>query len=143
MRKYAAITATETLPRITRFLGTTDSGPCEGGEPTAICPHCGSGGRYIHYFECEDGTTRGAMSGCVQLFPIHPIAADDMALRERERDLQQRFGKAAKLNSWDQKIREFIDAFYAGTMDERTARACITSQLMAKRAYRSTRRNRW
>lgn len=132
---YRKITATTTLPKITRFLGTTDHGPCEG-EPSAICPHCGSGGRYIHAFECEDGTTRGAMSGCVQLFPVSPIAKEDMRLNERLTDLKKRFGSTASLNSWDSRIRTTIDAFYAGQLTEMQAMQRIQIENRAKQAYR-------
>jgi hypothetical protein len=131
-RVMAAIAS---LPRIVRFLGTSDA-----GGPDAVCPHCGATGRYVHSFECEDGSTRGAMSGCIQLFPVHPIASAALRLSDRERDLRERFGRTAKLNSWDQQIREAIDAFYAGTMDERAAMYQIQCAEQAKRNYR---RSRW
>lgn len=98
------ITATSTLPRITKFIGTTDYGPCDGG-PSAICTHCGSGGRYIHAFECEDGSRRGAMSGCIQLFPIHPFAKVHMDLVAKEEDLKKRFGKDEELVTVTFKVR--------------------------------------
>lgn len=126
------------LPRIVRFLGTSDAGPLADGGGT-VCPHCGAEGRYVHAFECEDGSRRGAMSGCVKLFPVSPIAEIDMRLHERERDLRKRFGPTAKLNSWDAQIRDALDAFYAGTLDERSAlmRAQVAEQ--AKRNWRRTR----
>lgn len=57
--------ARETLPRIVAVLGRSDSG--EYG--AATCPHCGAAGRYVYTFQCDDGTTRGAMAGCLKLFP--------------------------------------------------------------------------
>lgn len=129
------------LPRITRFLGTSDGGPSDG-KGSAICPHCGASGRYVHYFECEDGTKRGAMSGCIKLFPVSPIAQADLALNEKHRDLQKRFGKGATLNTWDKRIREAIDAFYAGTMGERTALDNIQWARQAAATYRQSRRRR-
>jgi hypothetical protein len=123
-----------TLPRITRFLGTSDA-----GGPDAVCPHCGAKGRYVHSFECEDGSRRGAMSGCIQLFPVHPIAQADLVLSGRERELRQRFGPTAKLNTWDARIREAIEAVYAGTLDERSALVHIKCAEQAKRAWRRSR----
>ena len=131
--------ATLSLPRIVRFLGTSDGGPSDG-KGSAECPHCGASGRYVHRFQCEDGTTRGAMSGCIKLFPVHPIASADMALNERERDLQKRFGPTASLNTWDKRIRVAIDAFYAGEMNERTALDQIQWAQQAKSTYRRSRR---
>lgn len=136
---YRKITATSTLPKIVRFLGITDYGPCDGGEPTAVCPHCGSGGRYVHAFECADGTRRGAMSGCVQLFPISLIATEDQKLTERELDLKKRFGKDAQLNSWDKNIQAIIHRFYAGALTEPEALRLITNENRAKQVYRRNR----
>lgn len=126
--------AAEALPRIVRFLGTSDAGGAD-----AFCPHCGATGRYVHTFQCEDGSTRGAMSGCIQLFPVHPIASAALRLEARQLGLRQRFGLTAKLNSWDQQIREAIDEFYAGTMDERTALYRIRCAEQAKQNYRGAR----
>lgn len=133
--------AVATLPRITRFLGTSDGGPSDG-KGSAICPHCGSTGRYVHYFEVEGGERRGAMSGCIKLFPVSPIAEADMALSERHRDLVKRFGKDAKLNPWDTRIREAIDAFYSGTMSERTTLDHIQWARQAAATYRRGRYRR-
>ena len=132
-----ASTTLAALPRIIRFLGTSDA-----GGPDAVCPHCGATGRYVHSFQCDDGSTRGAMSGCIQLFPVHPIAQADMALKKRETDLRQRFGPSASPNSWDQRIREAIDSFYAGTVDERTATHTINWASQAKANYRRARYRR-
>lgn len=93
----------------------------------------------MHSFQCDDGSTRGAMSGCIQLFPIHPIAQADMALKGREKELHQRFGPSASLNSWDKQAREAIDSFYAGTMDERTALYRVQCAEQSKRNYRRAR----
>ncbi len=136
------LTATATLPRIVRFVGTTDGGPSDG-RGSAVCPHCGASGRYVHFFQCEDGSRRGAMSGCIKLFPVHPIAKLDLDLKERERELQKSYGPGAKLNSWDQRIRKAIDAFYADEVDEWTTLAVIRSENVAKANYRRTKRGRW
>lgn len=55
------------LPSILAVLNVIDGGPCDG-QMTATCPHCGAEGRYIIEFLCDDGSRRGAMKGCFQLF---------------------------------------------------------------------------
>lgn len=130
-----------TLPRITRFLGTSDGGPSDG-RGSATCPHCGASGRYVHSFECEDGSRRAAMSGCIKLFPVHPIAEVDMALQARARKLRDQYGPTAKLNSWDERIKSAVDAYYTGQMDERTALAIIRAETIAKANYRRARYRR-
>lgn len=82
------------------------------------------------------------MSGCVKLFPIHPIAQIDLALNEKERDLTKRFGRGAKLNTWDQRVRQAVDAFYAGALGERSALDQIEWARRAAAAYRQSRRRR-
>lgn len=96
----------------------------------------------MHAFECEDGSRRGAMSGCIKLFPVHPIAQADLVLSEKSRDLQKRFGRGATLNTWDKRIRDAIDAFYAGAMGERAALDSIQWARQAAASYRQSRRRR-
>jgi len=67
--RFPKITATQTLPEILAVTGVRDYGPSDGEGSTA-CPHCGSRGRYVISFVCADGSRRGAMRGCVNLFPI-------------------------------------------------------------------------
>lgn len=126
------------LPRIIRFDGMHDGGPCDDG-PTATCPHCGADGRYVFWFDCEDGTHRGAMSGCIKLFPVSPVAEVDRKLIEKLHDLQKRYGKETTLNSWQRKIREAIDAFYAGDADEAQTLRTIQQQNAAMQAYRANK----
>jgi len=73
-REYREIKAISTLPKRLLTLRTIDCGPMEEGdsEPTGHCPHCGSGGRWIHVFLCDDGLIYGAMSGCINLFGEGP-----------------------------------------------------------------------
>jgi len=59
------IKASAKLPAIVAILRRRDSG--EFGN--ANCPHCGADGRYVYTFLCEDGLVRGAMQGCLKLFP--------------------------------------------------------------------------
>lgn len=99
------------LPTIVRFHGMSRTGPGEDN-----CPHCGAVGSVVHYFECVDGTRRGAMSGCIKLFPVSPVAREDMRLQKKAADYAR--GNGYALNRWDHAIREAIDAFYAGTATE-------------------------
>lgn len=97
------ITPTSTLPKIITVLGVQDCGPCDP-EPTGVCPHCGTDGRYIYTFLCEDGTRRGAMKGCIQLFPRHPLAMKVQGVFKKQLDYTK---KQWKLATWDQMV---IDA---------------------------------
>jgi len=100
------------LPRIVRFIGTDD---CEG----ASCPHCGATGRYIHRFQVADGRTLAAMSGCVKLFPVSPVAVEEARLRKKLADYKARGWNG--LNRVDTQALDAIEQFYAGVVDERTA----------------------
>src|ERR1041384_229731 len=102
--------AVATLPRIIRFVERTDSG--EFG--AAQCPHCGADGRYVYWFVTEDGERRGAMAGCIRLFPVSKIAKEHHAIMERRAD---RESKGWKLASWDTAKLEAIEAFYRGEDD--------------------------
>lgn len=103
------------LPRIVRFFESTRS---EG----ASCPHCGAAGAVVHHFQVEDGRRLGAMSGCVQLFPVSPVAREDLRLRKKADDYARRDWK---LPSWDEEQRVAIERFYAGEIDERHALADV------------------
>lgn len=74
-------TMTEKLPRIIRFEGCTDSG--EFGNTT--CPHCGAQGRYVYHFVVEGDVRRGAMAGCIKLYPVSPVARVHQTLLEKIR----------------------------------------------------------
>jgi hypothetical protein len=96
------LTPTSTLPKIITVLGVKDCGPCDP-EPTGVCPHCGADGRYIYSFLCEDGTVRGAMKGCIQLFPRHPLAFKVQGVFKKQVDYAK---KKWKLASWDSAVIE-------------------------------------
>lgn len=100
-----------TLPRIVRFDGCDDSG--EYGNAT--CPHCGAKGRYVYRFRCEDGVERGAMAGCIQLFPVASIAREHQRIIERQSDRAKRGGKLA---GWDEAKLAAIQSFYDGAATE-------------------------
>jgi len=111
----------QALPRIIRFIGTTDA-------PDSQCPHCGARGRFIIHFVVEDGRTLGAMRGCVQLFPASQIAREDLRLMEKAKGLEK---KGWHLNRGDTRALEAIERFYAGEITEREA---LNSVEAAKRA---------
>lgn len=113
-------TARDSLPTIVRYHGISDGGPTEGGN-WSFCPHCGAKGRYIHWFEVEtdSGSTerRGAMSGCVKMFPISYVAAKHKALIEKEREHAKR---GWTLNKSEAEMVAVIERYYADeiTRDE-------------------------
>ena len=119
-----------TLPRIVRFLETSDA-------PGSSCPHCGAEGRYILRFRVEDGRELGAMRGCVKLFPSSLIAHEDLRLRDKEIRLKKSYGPQAALNRADRAAMDAIEAFYAGAGSERTALSLTDSAKCANaRKYR-------
>jgi hypothetical protein len=68
-------TYVEVYSPIVRITNLADYGEAGVGMPgSTCCPHCGSWGRYVLTFECEDGSTYGAMRGCVQAWPGHSAA---------------------------------------------------------------------
>lgn len=109
------------LPKIVTFLGISDAG--EYG--AATCPHCGADGRYVHEFITEDGATRGAMSGCIKLFPVSPVAAEHRALIERDRDREK---NGRRISSWDEVKQGAIEAFYRGDLSEADALSVIQTE---------------
>lgn len=119
---------TTTLPRIIAITGRTDAG--EYGATT--CPHCGANGRYITTFVCEDGKTRGAMSGCIKLFPISPLAKIHADLLAKSAANVRKGWKP--FSSFDQPKMDAIEAVMAGTMSEDEAVRICKNQSDA--AYR-------
>lgn len=100
------------LPAILAITDVRDGGPCDGGA-TATCPHCGADGRYVFYFVCVDGSRRGAMSGCLKLFPqsASPTArlVSEAFKREREAAVNH-----SKLASWWAEMIEAARALGRG-----------------------------
>jgi hypothetical protein len=117
------------LPRIMRYLDSVSS---EGSQ----CPHCGADGRTIHRFVCEDGTTRGAMSGCVKLYPISPLAREAMTL---DRKIKGYVKRGLNLASWDQDKATALGEFYAGFITEAQALAAIRGANTRASIYRTRR----
>lgn len=133
------------LPMIVEFLYTSDAGPSGGGKGSAVCPHCGADGRYVHYFKCDDGSTRGAMSGCIKLFPVSIVAQEHMRIVERLGELRKQYGPDAKLNSWQAKMLEAIESHYAGTITKEDAISVIKREKAEMAAYRQRKygKRRW
>lgn len=103
---------TATLPKIIAITARTDAG--EYG--AATCPHCGADGRYVVSFVCEDGSKRGAMSGCIKLFPISPLAKIHADLLVKAAANERKGWK--RFSSFDQPKMDAIEAVMAGTMTE-------------------------
>jgi hypothetical protein len=127
-RRARAMPVLASLPKIVRFVNTVwgESGEME-------CPHCGARGTVVHTFELEGGRVAGAMSGCIKLFPVSPIANEDLKIRKKEAD--QKRGKGYGLNRWDKEVQRIIGDFYAGVLDERAATVMIKSQRDQARAW--------
>lgn len=126
------------LPKIVVVLGVTDHGPCDMGA-TAICPHCGAEGRYIYSFKCADGTTRGAMRGCLSKFPRHRFASESQRILEKALEYQK---NKWQLPSWDKEIKDAIFAFADNQISEPEANERIRKAQAARDRYRQARRRR-
>lgn len=118
------------LPRIVHFAEWLDA-------PGSCCPHCGADGRFIARFVCADGTARGAMRGCIKLFPVAPIAREELRLLEkRSRYVRQGW----KLNRRDQEALDACEAVWRGEMQESIALSICKSAKMAAQSQYRTRR---
>ena len=122
--EYREIKATSTLPKRLLTLRTIDCGPTEEPdfEPTGHCPHCGSGGRWIHVFLCDDGLVYGAMSGCIKLFGEAPKSKlskmAELAIEKEKasaRDLEYR-GKKTPVAKWFTAVLDALRDLELGTI---------------------------
>lgn len=134
-------TATATLPAIVAIVGVTDCGPCTDGEMSGHCPHCGAGGRYIWHFICADGTRRGAMRGCLALFPRED--GRSMRLVQEAFDRQEQAARDRKpLASWWQDIINAAVAFGALPLPDHDeivrARAVLLQLIQSAESRRQT-----
>lgn len=116
------------LPRIIQFLHKTDSGEFGAAE----CPHCGAKGRYIFSFVTEDGKKRGAMAGCIQLFPVSFIAKEHRNIMERQAEREK---KEQKLASWDIAKLDAIEKFYKQEISEGDCLRVIESENYRRTAW--------
>ena len=108
--------AARQLPRIVRFLGTDDC-------PDSACPHCGATGRFILRFKVDDGRELAAMRGCASLFPVSRIATEELRLQQKLTRYRKQGWSC--LNRADSDALAAIAAFYAGSLDERSALARV------------------
>ena len=122
--EYREIKDTSTLPKRLLTLRTIDCGPTEEPdfEPTGHCPHCGSGGRWIHVFLCDDGLVYGAMSGCIKLFGEAPKSKlskmAELAIEKEKasaRDLEYR-GKKTPVAKWFTAVLDALRDLELGTI---------------------------
>lgn len=102
------------LPQIVYIYAVEDHG--ENG--AATCPHCNAIGRYIVKFQCEDGTTRGAMRGCFQKFPISTLARYHAAIVEKQKEYS---AKGWSLNQFDTAMLEIIERHARGEISRKDA----------------------
>lgn len=97
------------LPTVLAILNVHDGGPCDGGYGSATCPHCGAEGRYIIEFLCDDGSTRGAMKGCFQLFRGSNTLTSKLVQEAFERKRAAKENKTKLASWWADMIAEVAD----------------------------------
>ncbi len=119
---------TQTLPRIIAMISKTDAG--EFGATT--CPHCGADGRYVWTFLCDDGTTRGAMAGCLQRFPKSRLVDEHKKIIERAAEREQ---AGRSLASWDENKLAAINEVIAGTLTEQAALDIVATENLKRSAW--------
>lgn len=105
------------LPRILWIIERTDSG--EFGADN--CAHCGAPGRYQIHFMGDDGLRHAAMAGCVQRFPMSPLA-------QEQAKLVTKAASARGLNGWDKTKMAAIEACGRQEISEADAIAVISEQ---------------
>jgi len=100
-------------PKIVLITEIVDGGP--GG--AVSCPHCGSLGRWVTFFACEDGQKGGAMNGCIKLWPITPFAEKcrKLLLKQKQAIATEGNQNSIKLNHWNMAQ---LDAIYRFSQDK-------------------------
>lgn len=136
MSDFPKVKASAKLPAVVAVLGVKDHGPCEDGEGSARCPHCGAAGRYVITFICEDGSRRGAMRGCFQLFPASnsPVARLVQEAFERQRDAASA-RPARALASWWREMVEAADRLERGIDAVEAFRAAVNGAEGRRQAW--------
>lgn len=134
---------TQTLPEIIAIVGMQDFGPCDGGSSTC-CPHCGAEGRYVWYFICADGSRRGAMRGCLQLFPKAAGSSRYAKLIQEAFDRQAKAKEEKKnLASWWREMVEAAEEFGQDKYPDHDHIQAALSILHTKVANAEGRRQDW
>lgn len=144
------IKATQTLPEIIAITGMEDHGPSDG-EGSTNCPHCGARGRYVWSFICADGSHRGAMRGCIQLFPganSRYAKLVQQAFDKRDETLEFNRavgagGRPRKLASWWQEMIDAVEEFAAGRLPDHDAIQAATLKMQQRIAIAEGRRQDW
>lgn len=125
------------LPRRLFTLRVDDHGPSDfGWEGSTNCPHCGARGRYVHIFLCDDGATRGAMSGCVKLFPHMKTALSIMAQSAHDKIQEARdLKRELKLASWFKDVLDGIEDYESGVLSLGELEAIGTRQYQRREKW--------
>jgi hypothetical protein len=136
--KSRTMKTTEALPKIIAIVGIEDHGPCDP-EPTASCPHCGADGRYIYHFICEDGSHRGAMAGCLKLFPKHQFAEKVQGVFKKSLEARK---SGRRLASWDEDVLKATEMLESGAIQQREWEARLSGAFYRRAAYLKNRYGR-
>lgn len=125
------------LPRIVGYLGTVES---------SVCPHCGARGKIVHRLVTADGRGLGAMSGCINLFPMSPVAAEHKRIHEK-RERASRTTSSGRpagpaLNRWDTANLDAIESFLRGEIGEGACENAIWRNNLAAKMWRQGRYGR-
>lgn len=134
---------TATLPAILAIVGYQDFGPSDG-EGSTSCPHCGARGRHVWYFICEDGSKRGAMRGCLQLFPQAAGTSRYARLIQEAFDRQAKAKEEGKkLASWWAEMIDAAEEFRSQSLPDHAAIQAALLVLHRKVAAAEGRRQYW
>jgi len=106
------------LPAVLAVLDVRDYGPCDNGEGSATCPHCGAQGRYVISFLCDDGTKRGAMQGCFQLFRGSNTRTAKLVQEAFKRKTAAALARKPLAKWWTEIVDEAQDFGTNGSIDE-------------------------
>lgn len=150
MTAQPKLKSTQTLPEIVAIVGMRDFGPSDG-EGSTCCPHCGASGRYVWHFICADGSRRGAMRGCIQLFPgsksryakLVQEAFDRKAKVEEENRSLSVLAPKRKLASWWQEMIDAAEEFGSAKLPDHDAIQAATLKLNQAIAGAEGRRQDW
>lgn len=107
-----------------KFIGVKDYG-------SAVCPHCGSEGRYIYTWE-EDGVLHAAMAGCYKSLTGNIEKSDKDRYFEI---LAEKQAKNKPLNGWDKRIISLLKSLESGKASESWVQQKIHETLSERKVY--------
>lgn len=143
MTTTTTLKATQTLPAIIAITGMHDYGPSDG-EGSTCCPHCGARGRYVWSFICADGSRRGAMRGCIQLFPKAIGSSRYFKLIQEAFERRDKAKEEKKnLASWWQEMIDAAETFGTAKLPDHDAIQAATLKLQQAIAVAEGRRQDW